>query len=115
MLRYNAASPTKFMPAPGYSAYVAPEKYAQIGWVLGLGGHAEEIARERLFARVDELLAAVGMPRTLAELGIDPETFRAAIDELAMAAFRDPSLRTNPRMPLVAELRQLLAAVAGPV
>jgi acetaldehyde dehydrogenase/alcohol dehydrogenase len=115
VLRYNAAIPTKFMPAPGYSAYVAPEKYAQIAWVLGLGGHSEEIARERLFARVDELLQAVGMPRTVADLGIDPEEFRAAIDELAMAAFRDPSLRTNPRMPLVLELRELLAAVAGPV
>jgi acetaldehyde dehydrogenase / alcohol dehydrogenase len=115
VLRYNAAIPTKFMPAPGYSAYVAPDKYAQIGWVLGLGGHSEEIARERLFGRVDDLLDAVGMPRTVVDLGIDPETFRAAIDDLAMAAFRDPSLRTNPRMPLVAELRQLLTAVAGPV
>jgi acetaldehyde dehydrogenase / alcohol dehydrogenase len=114
VLHYNAAVPTKFMPAPGYSAYVAPEKYAQIAWVLGLGGHSEEIARERLFGRVDELLEAVGMPRTVADLGIDPEEFRAAIDDLAMAAFRDPSLRTNPRMPLVIELRQLLVAVAGP-
>ena len=39
-----------------------PEKYAQIAWVLGLGGRGEDAARERLFARVDELLAAVGMP-----------------------------------------------------
>jgi acetaldehyde dehydrogenase/alcohol dehydrogenase len=113
VLRYNAAVPTKFMPAPGYSAYVAPEKYAQIAWVLGLGGRSEEIARERLFARVDELLETVGMPRTVADVGIDPEAFRAALDELAMAAFRDPSLRTNPRMPLVSELRQLLASVSG--
>ena len=30
VMRYNAAIPTKFMPAPGYSAYVAPEKYAQL-------------------------------------------------------------------------------------
>ena len=53
---FSAAIPTKFMPAPGYSAYVAPEKYAQIAWVLGLSGHSDEIARERLFAHVDELL-----------------------------------------------------------
>jgi acetaldehyde dehydrogenase/alcohol dehydrogenase len=112
VLRYNAALPTKFMPAPGYSAYVAPEKYAQIAWVLGLGGHSEDIARERLLGRIDELLRTVGMPRTVADAGIDPDEFRAAIDELAMAAFRDPSLRTNPRMPLVVELRELLAAVA---
>jgi acetaldehyde dehydrogenase/alcohol dehydrogenase len=113
VLRYNAAVPTKFMPAPGYAAYVAPEKYAQIAWVLGLGGHSEEIARERLLARIDELLGTVAMPRNVADAGIDPAEFRAVIDELAMAAFRDPSLRTNPRMPLVAELRGLLAAVVA--
>ena len=27
VLRYNAGMPTKFMPAPGYSSYVAPDKY----------------------------------------------------------------------------------------
>ena len=53
VLRYNAALPRKFMPAPGYGAYVAPAKLAQMAWVLGLGGHTEEIARERLFERVD--------------------------------------------------------------
>ena len=42
VLRYNASLPSKFMPAPGYSAYVAPEKYAQIAWILGLGGRDEE-------------------------------------------------------------------------
>ena len=41
VLRYNASLPSKFMPAPGYSAYVAPEKYAQIACVIGLGGHGE--------------------------------------------------------------------------
>jgi acetaldehyde dehydrogenase / alcohol dehydrogenase len=45
VLRYNASLPTKFMPAPGYSAYVAPEKYAQIAWILGLGGKSEEDRR----------------------------------------------------------------------
>jgi hypothetical protein len=30
-----------------------------------------------------------------------------------MAAFGDPSLRTNPRMPMVSELRELLLAVAA--
>ena len=35
VLRYNASLPSKFMPAPGYSHYVAPEKYAQAAWILG--------------------------------------------------------------------------------
>jgi acetaldehyde dehydrogenase / alcohol dehydrogenase len=110
VLRYNASLPRKFMPAPGYGAYVAPQKYAQAAWVLGLGGHGEETARERLFASVDDLLAAVGMPRTVADLGIDTDAYRAAIPELVQAAFQDPSGRTNPRMPLLAELAELFAA-----
>jgi acetaldehyde dehydrogenase/alcohol dehydrogenase len=35
-LRYNAEVPSKFMPAPGYTTYVAPEKLAQASRILGL-------------------------------------------------------------------------------
>ena len=77
VLRYNASLPSKFMPAPGYSAYVAPEKYAQIAWILGLGGKTEEARRERLFARVDGLLAEVGEPRSLSEAGVGAEEFES--------------------------------------
>ena len=110
VLRYNASIPSKFMPAPGYSAYVAPEKYAQIGWVIGLGGKQEEIARGRLFERVDDLLESVEMPRSMSELGISRDDFEAALPELARAAFSDPSLKTNPRFPLVTEITELLEA-----
>jgi len=110
VIRYNASLPSKFMPAPGYSAYVAPEKYAQLGWVLGLGGHGEAQRRERFFQRVDALLDAVGIPRSLADAGIERGEFEAALPELARAAFEDPSMRTNPRMPLVRELVELLEA-----
>jgi acetaldehyde dehydrogenase/alcohol dehydrogenase len=110
VLRYNAAIPAKFMPAPGYSAYVAPQKYAQIAWVVGLGGRGETAARERLFGRVDELLRSVGIPRTLQEAGVGATAWSAATDVLCRAAFADPSGRTNPRMPLLSELRELLQA-----
>jgi len=98
------------MPAPGYGAYVAPDKYAQMGWVLGLGGRSAEDRRARLFSRVDELLHAVAMPRSLAETGIAHEDFEKALPGLVRAAFADPSLRTNPRMPLLTELAALLRA-----
>jgi acetaldehyde dehydrogenase/alcohol dehydrogenase len=110
VLRYNASLPTKFMPAPGYTAYVAPEKYAQIAWIIGLGGKTEVERRDRLFARVEELLDAVEIPRSLAETGIDRAEFESALPELARAAFEDPSIRTNPRIPLVSELIELLEA-----
>ena len=109
VMRYNASLPTKFMPAPGYTAYVAPEKYAQLGWVV-FGGRDDEERRRRLFSRVDELLTSLRMPRTLREAGVSEERFEAALPELARAAFTDPSLRTNPRMPLLSEITALLRA-----
>ncbi|MBV8956683.1 MAG: bifunctional acetaldehyde-CoA/alcohol dehydrogenase, partial [Solirubrobacterales bacterium] len=108
VLRYNASLPSKFMPAPGYSAYVAPDKYAQIAWVLGLGGKTEAERRRRLFARVEQLLEEVDEPRSLAAAGVPREEFEAALPELARLAFADPSIRTNPRIPLVRELVELL-------
>ena len=53
----------------------------------------------------------LGMPRTAAAAGIDAVAYRAAVPALSMAAFADLSLRTNPRMPLVAELRGLLESI----
>jgi acetaldehyde dehydrogenase/alcohol dehydrogenase len=110
VLRYNASLPSKFMPAPGYNAYIAPEKYAQIARILGFGGHTEQDRCERLFAHVDELLAEVDEPRTLADCGVKREDFEAALPELARAAFADPSIRTNPRIPMIREVVELLQA-----
>ena len=110
VLRYNASLPSKFMPAPGYSAYVAPEKYAQVSYVLNLGGRGEESRRDRLFTRVEGLLEEVGMPRSLEEAGVSRAAFDAALPDLARTAFMDASIRTNPRIPLVTELTALLVA-----
>ena len=110
VLRYNASLPSKFMPAPGYTAYVAPDKYAQIAYVFGLGGRGRDERRALLFERVDALLDEVGIPRSLAEAGVAREDFEAALPDLARAAFMDASVRTNPRIPMVAELVELLRA-----
>ena len=109
VLRYNAGLPSKFMPAPGYSAYVAPDKYAMLGQVV-FGGHGGEQSRERLFRAVDDLLDRIHMPRSLKDMGIAEEEFLEALPELAMTAFQDLSNRTNPRMPLVDEIVELLRA-----
>ena len=113
VLRYNSSLPTKFMPAPGYGAYVAPQKYAQIAWILGIKGSSETDRREALFGRVSELLAEVGQPTTLAGLGIAREAFDAALPDLVKSTFTDPSIRTNPRIPLLREITDLLQAGYG--
>jgi acetaldehyde dehydrogenase/alcohol dehydrogenase len=101
------------MPAPGYGSYVAPAKYAQMAWVLGLGGRGETAARERLFSRVEGVLGEVGIPRSLREAGVQQDAWAEGLDELRGIAFVDPSGRTNPRMPLLSELGELLEAGSG--
>ena len=110
VLRYNASLPSKFMPAPGYTHYVAPEKYAQMAFIIGLGGRGEEERCERLFRRVEELLDELDMPHSLADAGVSRADFDAALPRLTRAAFGDASIRTNPRIPLVRELGGLLEA-----
>ncbi len=107
VLRYNASLPSKFMPAPGYTSYVAPDKYGLLGRVV-LGGHLDGESRTRLFDAVDELLDTLGMPRTLKEAGVDEVEFTAQLPQLALAAFEDMTIRTNPRMPLISEITELL-------
>ena len=107
VIAYNASVPTKFMPSPNQGAYVAHKKYALMADLLGLGGHtvAEKVAN--LVKATEQLLDRLGVPKSIAELGISREEFEKAMSELAKIAFDDPSWRSNPRMPLVSEIIEL--------
>ena len=62
---------------------------------------------KNLVAATEQLLDRVGIPRSIAELGISKEEFERAIPDLVKIAFDDPSWRSNPRMPLMSELVEL--------
>lgn len=107
VIAYNAAVPTKFMPSPNQRAYVAHKKYATMADLLGLGGQTIEEKVGNLINATEQLLDQLGVPRSIAELGISKEDFERAIPDLVKTAFDDPSWRSNPRMPLMNELVQL--------
>lgn len=109
VIAYNASVPSKFMPSPHQRAFVANEKYAAVADLLGLGGQSTGEKVNNLIAAVEELLDRLAIPRAIADLGIAKEAFRQAVPDLAALAFDDPSWRpTNPRMPLMTELSDLL-------
>ena len=107
VIAYNASVPTKFMPNPNQRGYVAHKKYAMMADLLGLGGDTVEEKVKKLVAATEQLLDQLGVPRSIADLGISKEEFEQALPELAKVAFDDPSWRSNPRMPLVSELEEL--------
>ena len=109
VIAYNASVPTKFMPSPHQRAYVAHKKYAMVADLLGLGGNTIAEKVDHLVAATEQLLDRLAIPRSIADLGIPKEEFERAVPDLAEIAFDDPSWRpTNPRMPLVSELADLL-------
>jgi len=107
VIAYNASVPTKFMPSPNTRAYIAHKKYATIADLLGLGGHTVEEKVDKLVRAIEQLLDRLGVPRSIADLGISKEEFERAMPDLTKNAFDDPSWRTNPRMPLISELAEL--------
>lgn len=108
VMAYNAAVPTKFMPSPFSQGYVAHKKYATVADLLGLGGQTVQEKIEKLIGATEQLLDQLGFPRSIAEMGIRKDEFEAAIPDMVKAAFDDPSWRSNPRMPLMHELVELL-------
>lgn len=107
VIAYNAAVPTKFMPSPNSRSYVAHKKYAMTADLLGLGGDTVGGKVRALVAAVEELLDRLLIPPSIADLGITEDELRSAMPELVKAAFDDPSWRSNPRMPLLAEIEEL--------
>jgi acetaldehyde dehydrogenase/alcohol dehydrogenase len=107
VIAYNASVPTKFMPSPNQRAYVAHKKYATMADLLGLGGQAVEEKVHKLIAATESLLDQLGVPRSIADLGISQQDFETALPDLVKHAFDDPSWRSNPRMPLMKELAEL--------
>ncbi len=108
VVRYNASLPSKFMPFPNVTAYVAHEKYAAVTASMNWGGQSVAERVNILVARLFELLEACGMPTSIGAAGVDRAAFEQAIPALVAGAFDDISLRSNPRMPLMHELEQLL-------
>jgi acetaldehyde dehydrogenase/alcohol dehydrogenase len=99
------------MPSPHQRAYTAHKKYAQIADLCGLGGNTVAEKVSNLVAATERLLEQLKFPRSIAELGISKEDFGRALPDLVKIAFDDPSWRpTNPRMPLMNELVDLLWA-----
>ena len=108
VMAYNAAVPTKFMPSPNQRAYVAHKKYALMADLLGLGGKTVNEKVRSLIAATERLLDQMSVPRSIAEIGISKADFERAVPDLVKIAFDDPSWRSNPRMPLMSELVELL-------
>lgn len=108
VIRYNASTPTKFVSFPKYEYYIADEKYAMFAKKIGLEIEDVDDGIDKLIAMVNRMNEKLGIPKSFQEYGIDEETYMSKIDELANRAFEDQCTTSNPRLPLVTELKKIL-------
>ncbi|QLE85494.1 bifunctional acetaldehyde-CoA/alcohol dehydrogenase [Shewanella sp. Scap07] len=108
VIRFNATDmPTKQAAFSQYDRPKALCRYGAIADHLKLQGNSDEEKVEALLEKVDELKAAIGIPASIQEAGVNEADFLAKLDELAEDAFDDQCTGANPRYPLIAELKQL--------
>ncbi len=108
VMSYNAEeAPAKMVAFAQYKYPMAKAAYARLGRYLGLRGSDDEELLSSLIAAVAGLKKEIGIPASIREAGVSEEAFLADLDELALDAFDDQCTGTNPRYPLVAEIRAL--------
>jgi len=116
VIRYNATdAPFKQAAFSQYKYPNAKWRYARIASYLGLPGEDEAAKVNSLIAAIEQLKRQVGIPGSLKEvLGDRAPEFHSRLEELADQAFDDQCTGSNPRYPLISDLKQLLLdAYAG--
>lgn len=108
VITYNAQVPSKYVSYPKYEYYQAHQKYQEISRHLGLPASTPEEGVHHLVVSIKELLVSLNMPVTLAQMGIAEDDFLAKARSLAEKAFEDQTTITNPRLPLIGEMEEIL-------
>ena len=116
VIRYNATDvPFKQAIFPQYKYPNTKWRYARVADYLGLGGQSDDEKVENLIAAIATLKQQLEIPATLRDaLAVEESVFRARVESMADQAFDDQCTGTNPRYPLINDLRDLyLSAYYG--
>ena len=101
VIKYNAERPSKFVSFPKYKKYIAYKKYSDLAKMLDLDGI------DGLIESINDLNNCLGVPKTLQDYGISEEEFLSKVDALSELAHEDQCTGSNPRYPLVSEIKEI--------
>ena len=122
VIRFNANDkPTKQASFPQYEYPSAISRYARAADYISMPANDEkntsyidtskaktmEEKVEILIQGIEALKKELNVPASIKEWGVDEEEFLAAVDELSVKAFDDQCTGSNPRYPLISQIKQL--------
>lgn len=111
VIEYNAQKPTKFVSFPKYETFIADKRYAEIARHIGLSFQTTEEGVAVLVREIRDLTKSLNIPTRICENNVGKEEYFRHIDKLAEMAFADQCTGTNPRAPLVSEIKEILQKI----
>jgi len=110
VIRYNAIRPRKLTIFPKYESFCADERYAEIARMLGLPASTTEEGVNSLVEAVIELGKSLDIDMSMKGQGVEKAELDQKLNYLAERAFEDQCTTSNPKLPLVSELEDILKA-----
>ena len=108
VVRFNSdPAPTRMAAFPQYKYPQSLERYAELARQVGVSVAALPVMVEAFLDKTTEMRRACNIPVTIKEAGVDEAAFEAKVEELARTAFQDQCVGSNPRFPLIPELKEL--------
>ncbi|SDC77933.1 bifunctional acetaldehyde-CoA/alcohol dehydrogenase [Geotoga petraea] len=108
VIKYNSSdNPIKQTAFPQYKYPLAKSRYAKIADHLKLPGKNDEEKIENLINEIEKLKKDIGIPKSIEKAGVDKKDFYAKLDEMSENAFDDQCTSTNPRYPLISEIKDI--------
>lgn len=122
IIRFNANdNPTKQAAFPQYEFPSAISRYSRAAdyiamavndqknteYVVTTPSMSQEEKVEALIQGIEKLKAELNIPTSIAAWGVPEEEFLAVVDELSVKAFDDQCTGSNPRYPLISQIKQL--------
>ena len=108
VMRYNASDvPTKMGTFPQYEYPKAKARYVEAAKYCGVTGKNDDEIFENFIKKIEELKKFIGVKETIALYGVEEKYFLDTLDEMSEQAFNDQCTATNPRYPLISEIKEL--------
>ncbi len=122
IIRFNANdNPTKQAAFPQYEFPSVISRYSRAAdyiamsvndeknteYVVTTPSMTQEEKVEALIQGIEKLKAELNIPSSIQAWGVSEEDFLAVVDELSVKAFDDQCTGSNPRYPLISQIKQL--------
>ncbi|MBF0752319.1 MULTISPECIES: bifunctional acetaldehyde-CoA/alcohol dehydrogenase [unclassified Pasteurella] len=108
VIRYNGTRPEKTSTWPKYNYYKADVKYQEIARMLGLPCATPEEGVKSFAQACYNLAERCGIKMSFKAQGLDEKDWLDARRDIALLAFEDQCSPANPRLPLVADMENIL-------